>query len=96
MWSGILKERISRAGLELADFFVQLWTDVQVLIVIVNNGCMRLIRQHQMYVYGGLNYEVGLWYNSAYVNFARLAESFGAYGERVAGQRRSKAPSNAD
>src|SRR5437588_11898785 len=27
MWAGILKERISRSGLELADFFFQPWTD---------------------------------------------------------------------
>jgi sugar phosphate isomerase/epimerase len=27
MWSGILKERIARSGLELADFFFQPWTD---------------------------------------------------------------------
>lgn len=33
MWSGILGERIARAGLELADFFVQPWTDFTVLAV---------------------------------------------------------------
>jgi sugar phosphate isomerase/epimerase len=33
MWSGILKERIDRAGLALADFFVQPWTDFTVLAV---------------------------------------------------------------
>lgn len=33
MWAGILKERISQAGLELADFFFQPWTDFTVLAV---------------------------------------------------------------
>jgi sugar phosphate isomerase/epimerase len=33
MWSGILKERIAGAGLELADFFVQPWTDFTVMAV---------------------------------------------------------------
>ena len=33
MWSGILKERIERAGLELADFYLQAWTDSQVMAV---------------------------------------------------------------
>jgi sugar phosphate isomerase/epimerase len=33
MWSGILKERIERAGLELADFFFQPWSDFTVLAV---------------------------------------------------------------
>jgi sugar phosphate isomerase/epimerase len=33
MWAGILRERIERAGLELADFFFQAWTDFTVLAV---------------------------------------------------------------
>lgn len=33
MWSGILKERIAGAGLELADFFFQPWTDFTVMAV---------------------------------------------------------------
>ena len=33
MWAGILKERIAGAGLELADFFFQPWTDFTVLTV---------------------------------------------------------------
>ena len=31
MWSGILKERIERSGLELADFFWQPWTDFETM-----------------------------------------------------------------
>jgi sugar phosphate isomerase/epimerase len=31
MWSGILKERIAQAGLELADFFVIPWTDSETM-----------------------------------------------------------------
>jgi sugar phosphate isomerase/epimerase len=33
MWSGLLRERIDRAGLALADFFVQPWTDFTVMAV---------------------------------------------------------------
>src|SRR5215467_2979036 len=33
MWAGILKERIDRAGLALADFFFQPWTDFTVMAV---------------------------------------------------------------
>jgi sugar phosphate isomerase/epimerase len=33
MWAGILKERIDRACLELADFFFQPWTDFTVMAV---------------------------------------------------------------
>jgi sugar phosphate isomerase/epimerase len=33
MWAGILKERIHQAGLELADFFFQPWTDFSVMAV---------------------------------------------------------------
>jgi sugar phosphate isomerase/epimerase len=31
MWSGILKERIERSGLELSDFFFQPWTDFETM-----------------------------------------------------------------
>ncbi len=31
MWAGILKERIERAGLELADFYFQPWTDFETM-----------------------------------------------------------------
>jgi sugar phosphate isomerase/epimerase len=31
MWSGMLKERIAQAGLELADFFVIPWTDFETM-----------------------------------------------------------------
>jgi sugar phosphate isomerase/epimerase len=31
MWSGVLKERISHAGLELADFFYQPWSDFETM-----------------------------------------------------------------
>lgn len=33
MWSGVLKERIARAGLELADVFFQPWTDFTIMAV---------------------------------------------------------------
>jgi hypothetical protein len=31
MWSGIVKERLARNGLELADVFVQPWSDFQTM-----------------------------------------------------------------
>ncbi len=33
LWAGVLSERIARAGLELADFFAQAWTEPEVLAV---------------------------------------------------------------
>jgi tartronate-semialdehyde synthase len=55
---------------------------VPVIVVIVNNGYLSLIRQNQRYAY---EYEHGvdLAYEGRGIDFVRLAESFGAYGERV-------------
>jgi len=62
--------------------------DVPIIVVIVNNGYLSLIRQNQNYAYE-YEFAVDLTYDEGLgVDFVRLAESFGAYGERV------KEPSN--
>ncbi|HPL26868.1 MAG TPA: thiamine pyrophosphate-dependent enzyme, partial [Anaerolineae bacterium] len=55
---------------------------VPVIVVIVNNGYLSLIRQNQRYAYE-YEYGVDLTYDGQGVDFVRLAEAFGAYGERV-------------
>ncbi len=55
---------------------------IPVIVVIINNGYLSLIRQNQRYAYE-YEYAVDLTYDGPGVDFVRLAESFGAYGERV-------------
>jgi len=55
---------------------------VPVIVVIINNGYLSLIRQNQRYAYE-YEYAVDLTYDGLGVDFVKLAESFGAYGERV-------------
>lgn len=55
---------------------------VPILVVIINNGYLSLIRQNQRYAYE-YEYGVDLTYDGLGIDFVRLAESFGAYGERV-------------
>lgn len=55
---------------------------VPVITIIVNNGYLSLIRQNQRYAYE-YEYGVDLTYNGRGIDFVRLAEAFGAYGERV-------------
>ncbi len=55
---------------------------VPVIVVIVNNGYLSLIRQNQRYAYE-FEYGVDLTYDGRGIDFVRLAEAFGAYGERV-------------
>jgi tartronate-semialdehyde synthase len=55
---------------------------VPVIVVVVNNGYLSLIRQNQRYAYE-YEYAVDLTYDGQGIDFVRLAESFGAYGERV-------------
>lgn len=58
---------------------------VPILILIVNNGNMSLIRQGQKFGYG-VRHEIDLWYgqeNERLVDFVKLAEAMGAYGDRV-------------
>ncbi|GAB4532284.1 MAG: glyoxylate carboligase [Anaerolineae bacterium] len=55
---------------------------VPIIVVIINNGYLSLIRQNQRYAYE-YEYAVDLTYDGLGVDFVRLAESFGAYGQRV-------------
>jgi tartronate-semialdehyde synthase len=57
--------------------------NVPIVVVIINNGYLSLIRQNQRYAYE-YEYAVDLTYNGLGIDFVKLAESFGAYGERVA------------
>jgi tartronate-semialdehyde synthase len=56
--------------------------NVPIVVVIVNNGYLSLIRQNQRYAYE-YEYGVDLTYDGLGVDWVRLAEAFGAYGERV-------------
>jgi tartronate-semialdehyde synthase len=55
---------------------------IPIVVVIINNGYLSLIRQNQRYAYE-YEYAVDLTYDGLGVNFVKLAESFGAYGEQV-------------
>ncbi len=55
---------------------------VPIVVLIFNNGYLSLIRQNQRYAYG-YEHAVDLTYDGPGVDFVRLAEAFGAYGERV-------------
>ncbi|MBC7237881.1 MAG: hypothetical protein H5T69_18720 [Chloroflexi bacterium] len=55
---------------------------VPVVVVVINNGYLSLIRQNQRYAYE-YEYGVDLTYDGRGVDFVKLAESFGAYAERV-------------
>ncbi|NOY43990.1 MAG: biosynthetic-type acetolactate synthase large subunit [Deltaproteobacteria bacterium] len=52
------------------------------VVVIINNGNLSLIRQAEKYQYN-MRYEIDIWYGDQKVDFVKLAEAFGAYGERV-------------
>jgi tartronate-semialdehyde synthase len=57
--------------------------NVPVMVVVVNNGNMGLIRQNQKYVYG-VRHEIDIAYGeSSLVDFVKVAEAYGAYGDRV-------------
>ena len=55
---------------------------VPIVVVIVNNGYLSLIRQNQKYAYK-YEYGVDLTYDGLGMDFVKIAEGFGAYGERV-------------
>lgn len=56
--------------------------NIPIIVLIVNNGYLSLIRQNQRYAYE-YEYMVNLHYNGGGIDFCKLAESFGAYAERV-------------
>ncbi|GAB4275901.1 MAG: glyoxylate carboligase [Deferrisomatales bacterium] len=55
---------------------------VPIVVVILNNGNLSLIRQAEKYLYD-MRYEIDIWYDGQKVDFVKLAEAFGAHGERV-------------
>ncbi|HZY40692.1 MAG TPA: thiamine pyrophosphate-dependent enzyme [Anaerolineae bacterium] len=59
---------------------------IPIIVIIINNGYLSLIRQNQRYAYE-YEYAVDLTYETATkqrgLDFVRLAEAFGAYGERI-------------
>jgi tartronate-semialdehyde synthase len=55
---------------------------VPIVVVVLNNGYLSLIRQNQRYAYE-YEYAVDTTYDGQGVDWVRLAESFGAWGERV-------------
>lgn len=56
---------------------------VPFLVVIVNNGNLSLIRQNQKYMYN-VRHGIDIWYGQDnLVDFVKLAQAFGAYGDRV-------------
>ncbi len=55
---------------------------IPIIVLIINNGYLSLIRQNQRYVYE-YEYAVDTTYNGLGVDWVRLAQSFGAYAERV-------------
>lgn len=56
---------------------------IPITVIIVNNGYLSLIRQNQKYAYG-FEHAVDLWYNDGtYTDFVKVAEGFGAKGERI-------------
>ncbi len=55
---------------------------VPLTVVIVNNGYLSLIRQNQKYAYG-FEHAVDLWYGDRMIDFVKVAEGYGARGERV-------------
>jgi len=56
--------------------------DIPLIVIVINNGYLSLIRQQEKYLYK-MNYEVRTWYQDQLVDFVKLAEAYGAYGERV-------------
>lgn len=63
---------------------------VPVIVIIVNNGYLSLIRQNQKYAYK-YEYGVDLTYDGLGMDFVKIAQGFGAYGERVADPTQIKA-----
>jgi len=55
---------------------------IPIVVVIINNGYLSLIRQNQKYAYE-YQFGVDLTYDGLGIDFVKLAESFGAYGERI-------------
>jgi len=55
---------------------------VPVIVAIVNNAYLGLIRQNQKYAYG-YECDVEMPENQGFIDYVKVAEGFGCYGERV-------------
>lgn len=55
---------------------------IPLVVVILNNGNLSLIRQAEKYQYD-MRYEIDIWYDGQMVDFVKIAEGFGGWGERV-------------
>jgi tartronate-semialdehyde synthase len=69
-------------GFMIEEFAMACQHKVPIIVVVVNNGYLSLIRQNQRYAYE-YEYGVDTTYEGLGVDWVKLAESFGAYGERV-------------
>ena len=56
--------------------------NVPVIVVVVNNAYLGLIRQNQKYAYG-YECDVAMPENQGLMDYVKVAEGFGCYGERV-------------
>jgi tartronate-semialdehyde synthase len=69
-------------GFCIEELGVAAMYDVPFLIIVINNGYLSLIRQSEKYGYN-MEFQVECWYEEEKVDFVKLAEAYGAYGERV-------------
>jgi len=70
-------------GFCIEELAVAVQYKVPFMVIILNNGNMSLIRQNQKYAYG-VRHAIDLWYGEDnLVDFVKLADAYGAYGDRV-------------
>jgi len=75
-------------GFCVEELAVAVMYNIPVAFIILNDGHLGLIRQAEKYFYS-MHYEVDTWYTDRFIgyprliDFVKLAESFGAIGERV-------------
>jgi tartronate-semialdehyde synthase len=72
----------------MEEFGMACQYNIPIVVVVVNNGNMSLIRQNQKYSYNGLRFEIDIDFpteqtESNFLDFAKFAEAFGGWGERV-------------
>jgi tartronate-semialdehyde synthase len=56
--------------------------EIPIIVVVVNNGYLSLIRQHQKYALD-FEYQVDLRYKENLIDIVKVSEGFGCYAERV-------------
>ncbi|HUU51047.1 MAG TPA: biosynthetic-type acetolactate synthase large subunit [Nitrospinota bacterium] len=56
--------------------------DIPIIVVVINNGYLSLIRQHQKYALD-FEYQVDLRYKEHLIDIVKVSEGFGCYAERV-------------